>query len=216
MQDGAGEHYGSEAIQDDDLLGDHNPEADEEFDVTNFEVYESGSDEDQFFAMTDEPSWPARHTISLKMKKVPQNRPVVPLADKECLVTYTTINGMKAWTLWDSGSTATGASPSFAQHSNMDVFPLANPHTLQLGTVGSRSMINFGSMAEISFPGANSGPSYIDVANFDRYDLIIGTPWMRQNKVILDFKTNQVIVNGIASSTTRIPNPDTDDHVCWH
>jgi hypothetical protein len=34
------------------------------------------------------------------------------------------------------------------------------------------------------------GPIYMDIANFDRYDMIIGTPYMRHNKVQLDFEND--------------------------
>ena len=57
--------------------------------------------------------------------------------EKECLATFVSIGGCEAWTLWDSGSTTMGLTPAFAQVADIRVFPLANPHTLQLGTVGS-------------------------------------------------------------------------------
>jgi hypothetical protein len=47
------------------------------------------------------------------------------------------IGGCEAWTLWDSGSTTTGLTPTFAQIADIRVFPLMKPHVLQLGTVGS-------------------------------------------------------------------------------
>jgi len=35
-----------------------------------------------------------------------------------------------------------------------------------------------------------------DIGNFDRYEMIIGTPFMRRNKVILDFEKDKVIFRG--------------------
>ena len=87
--------------------------------------------------------------------------------------------------------------------SRYKVFPLKDPHILQLGTVGSRSFVNFGVNVGVKAPGIET-TAYLDIANFDRYDMIIGTPFMRANKVLLDFNKNQVIANGVATPATRV------------
>lgn len=74
----------------------------------------------------------------MKSSKTSRIHPVTKPEDKECLATLVSIGGFDAWTLWDSGSTTTGITPTFAQVVDITVFPLSNPHTLQLGTVGSR------------------------------------------------------------------------------
>ena len=43
--------------------------------------------------------------------------------------------------------------------------------------------------------------TYVDIANFDHYNMIIGTPFMCTNKVILDFENNMVIANGVTTPT---------------
>jgi hypothetical protein len=48
--------------------------------------------------------------------------------DKECLATYVKVGNCEAWTLWDSGSTMTFITPSFAQVADVRVFPLEDPH----------------------------------------------------------------------------------------
>ncbi|KAF8230760.1 hypothetical protein L208DRAFT_1102295, partial [Tricholoma matsutake] len=87
------------------------------------------------------------------------------------------IGGFKAWTSWDSGSTTTRITPTFARVAEITVFPLLNLHTLQLGTVGSHSTVNFGAETLVTAPGVNS-TVYMDIAKFDHYDMIIGTPFM--------------------------------------
>jgi hypothetical protein len=57
---------------------------------------------------------------------------------------------------------------------------------------------------------------YLDVANFDRYDMIIGTPFMRENKVLLDFESNRIIMNGVATPATPIEEKDIDEHIHHH
>ena len=113
------------------------------------------------------------------------------------------------WTLWDSGSTTTGITPTFAQVAEITVFPLSNTHTLQLGTVGSCSTMNYGTETLVTAPGVNS-TIYMDIANFDRYDMIVGTPFMRANRVHLDFEHDRVIVNGVATPATKVKLADTD------
>lgn len=53
--------------------------------------------------------------IMLKKNSGSIMRPQVNQRDKQCLATVVTVNGMGAWALWDSGSTTTGLTPTFAQ-----------------------------------------------------------------------------------------------------
>jgi hypothetical protein len=151
----------------------------------------------------------------MQVSKTARTRPVLGREEKECLATFVNVGGINAWTLWDSGSTTTGITPTFAQVANILVFPLNDPHVLQLGTIGSRSIVNYGTEVNVTTHGSN-GVIYMDVANFDRYDMIIGTPYMRANRVQLDFENNQVIVNGVAISTTKVTINGTDRRLCWY
>ncbi|KAG6870203.1 hypothetical protein C0992_000757, partial [Termitomyces sp. T32_za158] len=83
---------------------------------------------------------------------------------------------------------------------------------LQLGTVGSRAVVQFGVEVKVKTSGQPT-KEYVDIANFDRYDMIIGTPFMRKNKVLLDFVNNKVIVNGIPLRAERVVLADTDSHL---
>jgi hypothetical protein len=136
-------------------------------------------------------------------------------ADKECLVTYTKVGGQLAWTLWDSGSTTTGVTPAYTQVAGIKVKTLDNPLILQLGTIGSRATVNFGTEVQVVIPGFE-GLVYMDVANFDRYDVIIGTPFMRANGIVLDFARNEVVVNGVAIPALRVGLEDTDGRLRRH
>jgi len=147
------------------------------------------------------------HRIKSSGRK--RERPLVEPEDKECLVTWTKVGDLKAWTLWDSGSTTSGITPSYAELANIIVDTLETPHILQLGTVGSRSIIKFGADVAISI-GGRSHLSYVDVVNFDHYDMIIGTPFMRKNKVLLDFQDNRVIINGASIPAVKVEMKDGD------
>ncbi|KAI0039908.1 hypothetical protein FA95DRAFT_1469468, partial [Auriscalpium vulgare] len=103
-----------------------------------------------------------------------------------------TIKGHRALALFDSGSTADLVSPDFARVANLQLFALEKPVPLQLGCVGSRSSINFGTEPAIAFGGINQ-QWYFDVANIDRYDVIIGTPFLSILGIVLNFRRHEIV-----------------------
>ena len=154
---------------------------------------------------------PQIRKVKLKTSKMERARPFISHEQKECLASYIKVGGMEAWTPWDSGSTTTGITPTFAQIANITVDTLLDPHILQLGTVGSRSSIKYGADTRVTLAGFDKS-LYVDVANFNRYDMIMGTPFMRANKVMLDFGTNEIVVNGMRTKAKRVIS-NTDGHL---
>ncbi|KAK0494262.1 hypothetical protein EDD18DRAFT_1077400 [Armillaria luteobubalina] len=132
-----------------------------------------------------------------------------------CLLTYTDVNGIMALTLWDSGSTSMAMSPHFADVSRVLVFNLIEPVTLQLGTVGSCSKINFGTMAEIGVARLTT-TEYVDMVNIDRYNLLVGTPFMHHHGVVLDFENKYVRINGTSVPAEVIPSMGNTHDVRHH
>jgi hypothetical protein len=118
-------------------------------------------------------------------------------------------SNLATWTLWDSGSTTTGITHAFAELAKIKVDMLEDPHMLQLGTVGSRSIIKYGADAAIAVANVRD-TAYVDIANFDRFDMIIGTPWMQKHNILLDFAANRVVVNGCPIPTIKMANKDLD------
>jgi hypothetical protein len=143
-------------------------------------------------------------------------RPTVSPEEKECLATWVKVRDLKAWTLWDSGSTTSGITPAFAELAKIKVDTLEDPHILwQLGTVGSQSIIKYGADVPIQIGGSTS-EFYVDIANFDRYDMIVGTSLMRRNKVLLDFKSDKIVVNGERIPTIKVKGKNLDIRVHRH
>ncbi len=151
-----------------------------------------------------------RHKLKLSHKR--RMRPPTAPEEKECLATWVGVNGLNAWALWDSGSTTTGITPAFAEIAKVHVDTLEDPHILQLGTIGSRSTIKYGADVDIEIADLET-TTYVDIANFDRYDMIIGTPFLRKNKVVLDFIKNVVIINGKESPAVKVTAKDLDPRV---
>ena len=148
----------------------------------------------------------------MTVSKESRPRPTIPPNMKECLATCTKVGGQEVWMLWDTGSTTTGITPSFVDMVKIAVFFLKNPYMLQLGTVGSRASVNYGAFVDVAIHGT-SQREYVDVANFDRYDMIIGTPFMCSRKVILDFENDSIKIGNQSISATKVLVPNTDDRI---
>jgi len=93
--------------------------------------------------------------------------------------------------------------------------PFHNTHVLQLGTVGSRASVNFDTYVHVVTHGSLQ-QEYVDVANFNCYDMIIGMPFMCSRKVILDFENDAVKIENQLIPATKVLVPDTDDRIRWY
>ncbi|KAJ6478845.1 hypothetical protein C8R47DRAFT_922643, partial [Mycena vitilis] len=116
------------------------------------------------------------------------------------LTAYVKVNGKEAFALFDSGCTTEACSPDFARVAGIKVFPIVSEITLQLGTAGSRSKINHGTIAQLEYDDIKS-EEYLDIVNLDQFDLIIGTKFMRKHKMALDFQFNTIRVLNVPSPT---------------
>ena len=111
------------------------------------------------------------------------------------LVAEVEINGVKAFTLFDSGSTTDSLTPEFAFATRAQQITLEDQVILQLGCVGSRSKICYGTRVPVDICGVKD-EVYFDLVNLDRYDCIIGTPFMNTHGVCLDFSNRSIVING--------------------
>ncbi|OBZ68533.1 hypothetical protein A0H81_11671 [Grifola frondosa] len=109
------------------------------------------------------------------------------------------VNGVKAFTLFDSGCTTDSISPEVAYLALADRIDLQEQVGLQLGTKGSRTRINYGARPRIVVGPVNT-VHYLDVVDIDRYDLILGTVFCNTYGVSLDFETHTICIKG-----TEIP-----------
>lgn len=119
-----------------------------------------------------------------------------PKRSQTTLAAKVIINNHKVLVLFDSGSTTDSVTPEFAFVAKMKQFKLDEQVTLQLGCVGSRSKISYGSHAPVDICGVRENV-YFDIVNIDRYDTIIGTPFLKRFGVCLDFKNWAVQINRV-------------------
>ncbi|KAJ7478316.1 hypothetical protein FB451DRAFT_1032372 [Mycena latifolia] len=108
-----------------------------------------------------------------------------------CLAAMIRIGASQAYMLFDSGSNTDSITPEYAHATGLPRIRLDEQVILQLGCVGSRSKISYGTRAPIDFGGVR-GHLYLDQVNLDRYDGIIGTPFMNQHGIILDFAKREI------------------------
>jgi hypothetical protein len=105
------------------------------------------------------------------------------------------LHGLEAKVLLDSDCTSDSASPEFMVAATRKVHELEDPVPLQLGTVDSRSKINFVFFANFEL-GSLRGTHYFNVVNINRYNAIIGTVFMRKHGITLNFESDEVRLRG--------------------
>ena len=82
---------------------------------------------------------------------------------------------------------------------------------LQLACVGSKFTINCGAKGTIMFRTA-CVKEYLDIANIDYYNGILGTPFLRRLNIILDFTSPGAIHMGTTVVPRNLP-PETSKGV---
>jgi Retroviral aspartyl protease len=211
------EHDNADQNYDGELMGSQYTSQDEEYpdEYDDFEGYEepqSDGDETevQHFGLrveeepvpvagqnvllgTMDPDMDQDTVMRSSMKRVVghMDRPTRKPEEIQCLTAYVNINGVEAYTLFDSGSTTDALSPDFTRVANLPLYVLETPMTLKLGCVGSKSKINYGTKAKTTF-AHNTTVTYYDVANIDKYDAILGLPYMNANGIVLDIPAQRI------------------------
>ncbi|KAI0069338.1 hypothetical protein K474DRAFT_1559807, partial [Panus rudis PR-1116 ss-1] len=106
---------------------------------------------------------------------------------------YVEINGIKAFTLFDSGSTFDSLSPALAKVAGLEEIELEDPVTLQMAVKGSTSKVNYGTYARCRI-GPIDTKHYFDISNIDHYQCILGMPFMHTHNVMLAPGTRRIHV----------------------
>ncbi|KIJ44454.1 hypothetical protein M422DRAFT_252055 [Sphaerobolus stellatus SS14] len=111
--------------------------------------------------------------------------------ENETMSVFWDIDGTKAHCLLDSGYEGIMMSSDFVRANKLPKFELEKPVVLQLPCARSKSTVQYGLTAKILL-GNQKYDEYFDIANVDYYDIILGTPFLCQFEVLLDFKNNCV------------------------
>ncbi|KAI0042593.1 hypothetical protein FA95DRAFT_1499908 [Auriscalpium vulgare] len=140
------------------------------------------------------PKW--EYAANIRRPSTASEQPVRDAHKHQVLAAILRIGGTDMYVLFDSGSTTNGISHDAAHVAKLDVFQLKEPMTLQLGCVGSKSRVNFGTRSTVTIEGREF-PCFFDIVNIEHYDVILGTPFLKEYKVILDFEYNLIRVGGM-------------------
>ena len=73
----------------------------------------------------------------------------------------------------------------------METVPKKVVLKIRLGVKGSTTLSNYDANAKLNF-GNRQIERLIDIVNISRWDLILGSPFCNENKVVLDYGTRMV------------------------
>ncbi|QRV79860.1 Transposon Tf2-1 polyprotein [Ceratobasidium sp. AG-Ba] len=109
------------------------------------------------------------------------------------IVVDVSVNGHPAQALLDSGSLGDFVSTTLVDQLKLPKAELAKPMGLSMAVAGSKGIIKYGVNARIGYQEIDEG-HHLDVVNLERYDLILGTPFMFKHGVSISFNPNGVHV----------------------
>jgi hypothetical protein len=118
-------------------------------------------------------------------------RPVQTRKETKAFVAMVTMSDQAVVALLDSGCTMDVLSPELVRVAGLKVYKLKEQVPVQLGTKGSQSKINYSTKTCIKY-GPVDASHYFDMVNIDRYNVILGTVFMRKHGIVLDFGKDQV------------------------
>jgi hypothetical protein len=96
------------------------------------------------------------------------------------------INGVKAYTCWDSGSELDAISPDFIRAIGIQLKPKAEALRIRLGTKGSGASTSYEVSTNLIF-GNMEIEHDLDMVNLDRWDLLLGNPFCNKYGVVLNY-----------------------------
>jgi hypothetical protein len=152
----------------------------------NDETQSDNEPEHQAFSATLVPISYAR-AATVHSNQVKYKQPIRISEKQKSVICEMNIDGHTAQVLIDSGSTTDMISPQFAAVHRCKTIPLEEPMGLQLAVSGSRSTISNGVWALLELKGV-SETRYFDLVNSDRFDIVLGTPFLYDHGFFIDIR----------------------------
>jgi Retroviral aspartyl protease len=103
-------------------------------------------------------------------------------------------------TLLDCGSLSDFISTTLVDQLKLKAEHLAKPITCQMAATGSRMMITSSVEPVFTYQGIEES-QHFDVINLENHDVILGTPFLWQHKILLGFNPPKISIG----STTSLP-----------
>ncbi|KAI0038291.1 hypothetical protein FA95DRAFT_1458214, partial [Auriscalpium vulgare] len=103
------------------------------------------------------------------------------------------VDGKPVRALLDTGSMADFVSTTLVDQLKLRTEVLAKPLPVQLAVHGSRSKINRSATVQFEYQEISCSRRF-DVVNLDNYDMILGTPFIFQHKLMIGMNPTRVVV----------------------
>src|SRR6266849_2168905 len=113
------------------------------------------------------------------------------LINRQGLPALVKVNGVEAYTCWDSGSELDAISPDFTRATGIRPKSKENALKIRLGTKGSGATTSYEATPMLEF-GKMKLMHKLDVVNLDRWDLLLGSPFCNKYGVVLDYKMRTI------------------------
>jgi hypothetical protein len=110
---------------------------------------------------------------------------------RQGLSTLVKVNGIEAYTCWDTGSELDAITPDFIRAVGITSTPKSEPLRIRLGTKGSTSRTSYEAKPMLDF-GHSKSEHALDVVNLDRWDLLLGSPFCNRHGVVLDYESRTI------------------------
>ena len=109
------------------------------------------------------------------------------------IVVVAHVNGQPVRALIDTGSLADFVLLTLVEQLKLTRVMLEKPLTIQLAVQGSRSKVNFSVSVHFQYQGTDY-KRYFDVINLQNYDMILGTPFLYQHRVLVGLNSPRVVL----------------------
>jgi hypothetical protein len=110
---------------------------------------------------------------------------------RQGLTTLVKVNGIEAYTCWDSGSELDAISPDFTRATGVEPTAKQAALRIRLGTKGSSATTSYEVSPTLDF-GNTKFTHDLDVVNLDRWDLLLGSPFCNKHGVVLNYSDRTI------------------------
>ncbi|KAI0045056.1 hypothetical protein FA95DRAFT_1496070, partial [Auriscalpium vulgare] len=109
------------------------------------------------------------------------------------IVVAVLVNGKPVRALLDTGSMADFVSTTLVDQLRLKTEVLVKPLPVQLAVHGSRSKITRSTTVQFAYQDIDCARRF-DIVNLDNYDMILGTPFIFQHRVLLGLNPTRVVI----------------------
>ena len=119
--------------------------------------------------------------------------PVRDYSKTRPIAVYIECDGVTALTLLDGGSTTNLISLEFVRSLNMQYYKLDHQVNLKMACANSQAPVRYCAAPKLSVGPLKDVSTACDIANLNKYQMILGTPFLRAHNIALDYSTSGTV-----------------------